>query len=106
MQVNLEQHEAFHNGFEAMETYFTKVQKDPSVHDGQKIRNMIEEFGAVFQKHLEDEIATLEKSKLQTIFPDEADMKKVSDDLTQYAIKHGSKLTSFPWVLVWNRALG
>jgi hypothetical protein len=60
---------------------------------------MIEEFGSVFQKHLEDEIDTLEKSKLKVIFPDVADLKKITDDVTQYAINHGNKLTSFPSVL-------
>jgi hypothetical protein len=98
MKVNLEQHQTFHDGFEALETYFTKVKKNPSIYDGQKVRSMIEEFGAVFQKHLEEEIATLEKSKLMAIFPEVEDLKKITHDITQYAIDHGNKLTSFPWV--------
>jgi hypothetical protein len=34
MLVNIEQHEAFHDGFEALEGYFIEVQKNPSVCDG------------------------------------------------------------------------
>jgi hypothetical protein len=105
MRVNLEQHASFHGGLEALDTYFTEVQKNPSLYDGQKSRNMIEKFGAGFQKHLEDEIATLEKSKLMAIFPDVADLKKVSHELTQYAIANASKLTSFPWVFLRDWAL-
>jgi phage gp37-like protein len=66
MEVNIEQHQAFHDGLGA---YFREVQKNPSVYEGQKVRNMIEEFGAVFQTHLKVEIDTLEKPRLKVISP-------------------------------------
>ena len=98
MQQNIEQHKQFHDGFEALDTYFGKIRKDPSIYDGVKVRTMIEQFGGVFVHHLQEEIGTLERSKLVAIFPNEDELKKVSEDMTNYNIKHANKFTSFPWV--------
>jgi hypothetical protein len=77
MIQNLEQHKLFHDGFEEVESYFGKVQKDPSLYDGNKVRAMIEKFGAVFTNHLTEEIGTLERSNLGAIFPDVNELKKI-----------------------------
>lgn len=98
MTQNLEQHELFREGFETMETYFGQVQKDPSVYDGTKVREMIESFGIVFCKHLTEEIGTLERSKLVAIFPVEAEFKKVWKEQMDWVIGTSSKLTTMPWV--------
>ena len=99
MSQNLEQHQLFHDGFQSMETYFGHVQKDPSVYDAKKVRQIIESFGVVFCNHLREEIETLERSKLVAIFPDEADFKKVWKAQMDWVIGTSSKLTTMPWVL-------
>ena len=98
MTQNLEQHHLFQEGFETMETYFGQVQKDPSVYDGKKVREIIESFGTVFSNHLREEIGTLERSKLIAIFPVEADFKKVWKAQMDWVIGTSSKLTTMPWV--------
>jgi len=100
MQANIEQHKQFHDGFDALDTYFRNVRKDPSSYDGIMVRTMIDQFGGVFVQHLHEEIGTLERSKLVAIFPNEGELKKIAEDMTNYNIKHASKLTSFPWVCV------
>jgi hypothetical protein len=98
MTQNLEQHQLFHDGFESMETYFGQVQKDSSVYDAKKVREIIEAFGTVFCTHLQEEIETLERSKLVAIFPDEKDFQKVWKAQMDWAIGKSSKLTTMPWV--------
>lgn len=98
MQQNLDQHKLFHDGFETMETYFTTVQRDPSLYNGQKVRDIIETFGEVFVSHLTQEIGTLERSNLVEIFPVEADFRKTWDAMMKWAIGSSSKLTTMPWV--------
>jgi|SRR5579859_6795352 len=98
MSQNLAQHQLFHSGFEAMDTYFTSVQKDPSLYSGEKVREIIESFGEVFVSHLTQEIGTLEREKLVEIFPLEKDFRKVWGDMMAWAIGKSSKLTTMPWV--------
>jgi hypothetical protein len=99
MVQNVEQHQLFHEGFEAMETYFRQVQKTPSLYDGEKVLSIIERFGNVFCRHLQEEIGTLERSKLVAIFPVEAEFVKVWKEMMDWIISTSSKLTSMPWVL-------
>jgi hypothetical protein len=99
MTQNIEQHKLFHDGFESMETYFGQVRKNPSVYDGKKVREIIEGFGTVFCNHLQEEIETLERSKLVAIFPVEAEFKKVLKEQMDWVIGTSSKLTTMPWVV-------
>jgi hypothetical protein len=98
MTQNIEQHKLFHDGFEEMETYFGKVQKNPSLYDGNKVRGIIEKFGAVFTNHLTEEITTLERSNLIAIFPDINDLKKIWVEQIDWVISTSNKLTLMPWV--------
>ena len=99
MQQNIDQHALFHTGFETMDAYFTSVQRDPSIYNGQKVRDMIETFGQVFVSHLTQEIDSLEKSKLLEIFPTDGELKKVWEAMMNWAIGSSSKLTTLPWVI-------
>ena len=99
MQQNIDQHALFHAGFETMDTYFTSIQRDPSIYNGQKVRDMIETFGQVFVLHLTQEIDSLEKSKLVEIFPTEGELRKVYEEMMNWAIGSSSKLTTLPWVI-------
>ena len=98
MSENLAQHQLFHSGFEAMDTYFTSIQKDPSKYSGEKVRAIIESFGQVFLSHLTQEIETLERERLVEIFPVEKEFRKVWGDMMAWAIGNSSKLTTMPWV--------
>jgi hypothetical protein len=98
MAENIAQHKLFHGGFESLEAYFGRVRQDPSIYDGEKVRAMIEEFGAVFVNHLHQEIETLERSKLVAIWPDEEELKKLWETMMAWIIKSASKLTTMPWV--------
>lgn len=100
MVENVEQHQLFTEGFHEMEEYFTQVQKDPSVYDGDKIQAMIEKFGGIFCTHLTEEIDTLEPSKMRIIFPVEEDFRKVHTDMMDWVIGTCSKLTTMPWVFI------
>ena len=106
MAENLAQHKLFHDGFEGLETYFSKVCKDPSIYDGTKVRAMIEEFGTVFAQHLHAEIGTLERSKLVAIWPEEAEFKTLWEEMMDWIIKSASKLTTMPWVPFLGRIRG
>jgi hypothetical protein len=100
MVQNVEQHHMFMEGFHTMEEYFTHVQKDPSVYDGDKIQAMIEKFGAVFCLHLTEEIETLEPNKMRIIFPVEEDLRKVHTEMVDWVVGTCNKLTSLPWVCI------
>lgn len=99
MVINVEQHCMFHDGFEAMESYFQQVQKTPSLYDGKKVLAMLDKFGQVFCAHLNDEIETLERSKLVAIFPNQKEFLKVWTDMMDWTISTSSKLTTLPWVI-------
>ena len=99
MEQNIEQHKLFHDGIEAMETYFTGVQRDPSVYNGQQVKDMIESFGDVFVSHLTHEIETLARDKLVAIFPVGSELQRVWEAMMKWVIGSSSKLTTMPWVL-------
>jgi hypothetical protein len=98
MVENVEQHHMFMEGFHTMEEYFTHVQKDPSVYDGNKVTAIIEQFGGVFCTHLTEEIDTLEPSKMRAIFPVEEEFKKIHTEMMEWIIGTCNKLTTMPWV--------
>lgn len=98
MMQNLEQHQLFHDGLDAMDTYFSQVKKDTFVYDGKRVRELIEKFGGVFCNHLHEEIGTLERSKLVAIFPDVEEFKKLWKVEMDWVIGTSSKLTTMPWV--------
>jgi hypothetical protein len=99
MSENKGQHEAFMDGFVAMEGYFNQVKKSPEIYDGNKIRKMIETFGPIFVKHLGEEIWTITPDNLAKIFPVEKDLEENFKAMLAWIIKTSSKTTTFPWVV-------
>lgn len=59
MNVNVEQHEAFHDGLEVLSNYIQAIKSDEEKYDGTRIRSIIDSFMPVLRQHLYDEIATL-----------------------------------------------
>jgi hypothetical protein len=57
MEGNVEQHRAFTPGFEAFERYVRECEAEEF--DGQKLRELVEEFAEALVKHLHEEIETL-----------------------------------------------
>lgn len=88
----------FHDGLDSMEKYFGNVKKNPSIYDGQKVREMIDTFGTIFTTHLSDEIGTLEPENLRAIYPEVKDLKKTWMEMMDWAIANATKMTMLPWV--------
>ena len=99
MEENVEQHKMFHDGLRTMEDYFTQVKKNPSIYDGSKVTEMIDQFGGVFCLHLREEIDTLEPTKLEKIFPDVKVLMNAHFTMMKWNISTSNKLTTLPWVL-------
>ena len=57
MQQNIEQHNAFEPGLNRLHEYATRT--DPTNFDAEILRNIINDFATVLQRHLSDEIETL-----------------------------------------------
>jgi hemerythrin-like domain-containing protein len=57
MERNIEQHRAFTPGFDLFQEYARTCL--PEHYDGQKIRNIIDEFAEPLTRHLHDEVETL-----------------------------------------------
>lgn len=93
-----DQHHDFHDGFEAMETYFRSVQKDASLYDGNKTRELIEKFGDVFVKHLVEEIEYIAPENMAKIFDNVEEFKKGHEKMMKWLVSTASKLTTMPWV--------
>lgn len=98
MTHNMEQHQAFHEGLDALDAFAKGVQNNPSTYDGERLRGILERLGTPFIQHLHEEIPTLERSKLKAIFTDE-DFRRIWGALLNWVIKTNPKLTGLPWVL-------
>jgi hemerythrin-like domain-containing protein len=59
MEGNVEQHHAFHDGFEAYRTYVKQVRDGQEKYDGKKLKATIDSFMPVLRQHLYDEIDSL-----------------------------------------------
>jgi hypothetical protein len=59
MQVNVDQHHEFEPGVKAFTKYVAGLKSGSEQYDGQKVRELIDGFGPILLKHLEDEIGTL-----------------------------------------------
>lgn len=59
MEVNVEQHRAFGEGFDRFEKYALECVNDPKKFDGAEAVKLIDTFGAALAQHLTDEIDTL-----------------------------------------------
>ena len=98
MRVNMEQHHAFHGGLEALEIYFNQVQTDPSVYEGGKVTDMLDQFGSIFLQHLNDEIRTLEPENMRKIFKDPQEAKEIDKRLVAWVVETSNPTTNVPFV--------
>jgi hypothetical protein len=98
MAVNLEQHHAFHAGFETIEKYFTHVQKEPDSYDCEKVVGLIDEFGPVFLQHLCDEIETLDPEKMHKLFKDASEAKDIIQRMVEWIVSTAPAATQVPFV--------
>jgi hypothetical protein len=59
MTNNVQQHEAFHPGLEAYETYLRNVLAGKEKYEGARLKGIIDSFMPILRQHLSDEIDTL-----------------------------------------------
>lgn len=59
MKVNVDQHEAFHDGLETYLNYTEAILCGEDKYDGKRLKSIIESFMPVLREHLLDEIVTL-----------------------------------------------
>jgi hypothetical protein len=98
MAKNLEQHHAFHDGLQAVDSYFGQVLKDPAIYEGGKVVAMLDEFGCIFVDHLNDEIGTLEPANMRKIFKDPKEAKEIDQKMVQWIVASSSLTADVPWV--------
>jgi len=98
MAHNLEQHHAFHDGFEAIEQYFREVQKDPKTYNCHKVISLLNKFGPIFLQHLNDEIETLAPEKMRLIFKDPMEAKAIDKKMVQWIVSTAPATTQVPFV--------
>lgn len=87
MDSNIDQHNAFTEGIEAFKAYVTKVAQKKAAYDGQKMVQLLNNFGSVLAGHLNDEIATI--SALDNYSIDWNNYNKI---LTKHAVKNADKV--------------
>jgi hypothetical protein len=98
MTENLEQHKAFHDGLENLRAYCQKVQASSMTYDGAKIIEILDSFADAFILHLHDEIGSLAPGKMQAIFADEKDFKKMQAEMVRWARSNVNATAMLPWV--------
>ncbi|KAH6616204.1 hypothetical protein B0J18DRAFT_373326 [Chaetomium sp. MPI-SDFR-AT-0129] len=85
MDTNKDQHEAFHDGFEALQVYCKAVLAGTEKYDGAKLVGLVDGFAPVLVQHLNDEIPTILSLRK---YGDKMDgLMKVLEDEAQEAMK-------------------
>lgn len=59
MDANVDEHKAFHDGFEVYIEYLDKVRAEKEEFDGERLVSIIDSFAPVLRDHLENEIDSL-----------------------------------------------
>lgn len=89
MEVNVEQHRAFDKGLDEFRGYVDAVSAGTEKYDGQRVVRIIDDFGPVLMKHLEEEVPTM--AGLGQYGSEEKefkDMRKILGDLVADELKH------------------
>ncbi len=60
MERNIVQHKDFLPGLTEFEEYVQGCKEEGRLYDGNRLKQIVEKFGGLLQKHLADEIETLE----------------------------------------------
>ncbi|KAJ6531961.1 hypothetical protein B0H19DRAFT_1189340 [Mycena capillaripes] len=99
MDGNIEQHQAFMDGLNGLETYFKEAHAGTAPYDGATVIQKINVFADQLVLHLNEEISTLESSRLRAALS-----KKDLDDLEALMMpiimKHISFFTTLPMALL------
>ncbi|KAL0934155.1 hemerythrin hhe cation binding domain-containing protein [Colletotrichum truncatum] len=98
MDINIEQHKAFHDGLEAFAEYIKAIIARKEAYDGKKVVSLIDAFGKELALHLEEEIPTilgLEKFGLEKIGP----VEKVLRQEGQEVMGELGFFDGLPWAL-------
>ncbi|TDZ25165.1 Protein BFR2 [Colletotrichum orbiculare MAFF 240422] len=98
MDVNIEQHRAFHDGLEEFGDYIKSLVAKREKYNGHKVVSLIDNFGKSLHQHLEEEIPTilgLEKFGFEKIQP----IEKVLIQEGQEVMGELGFFTGLPWFL-------
>jgi hypothetical protein len=98
MKMNVEQHLAFHCGFDSMENYFKEIQLNPKKYHSDEVIALLDQFSGVFLEHLNDEIETLAPENMRKIFTNPQEAKDINDKLTKWVVSTAKPMTDVPFV--------
>ncbi|KAF7336752.1 Hemerythrin domain-containing protein [Mycena venus] len=99
MDHNVEQHHAFMDGLDDLETYLKGVQSGTETYSGKTIIQKLDAFADTLVEHLRDEIPTLESSKMRAAFT-EKDLKDLEAAVGSRVMKEVSLVTTLPLGLI------
>ncbi|KAF8206251.1 hypothetical protein K438DRAFT_1963330 [Mycena galopus ATCC 62051] len=99
MDHNVEQHEAFMGGLNDLEAYFKEVHAGTTPYNGDIVVQKLTQFGDALVLHLNEEIATLESSRLRAAMT-KKDLKEMEDQIVKIILKDISFVTSLPVGLI------
>jgi hemerythrin-like domain-containing protein len=86
MEKNVEQHHGFGPGMGAYDDYLKACQEGKETFDGEKVRKIVDSFGAIFTQHLTEEIDTL--LALEE-YSDKIDWPEFNKKVQQKAVEQG-----------------
>jgi len=99
LSKNVEQHQMFLPGLEALDEWCKKVQKGEMVYDARVLLDMIESFADIMLDHLNCEISTLDRKVIAQHFT-VAELKAIDDGFMKLALAEIDFYKSLPLALV------
>ncbi|KAJ7860169.1 hypothetical protein B0H13DRAFT_1901142 [Mycena leptocephala] len=99
MDQNIEQHHAFLDGLNDLESYFKEVHAGTTPYNGAIVIQKIDGFADDLVLHLNEEIATLESSRMRAALTAE-DLKDIEDTVKKIVLKNISFFKGLPMGLV------
>ncbi|KAJ6513072.1 hypothetical protein C8R45DRAFT_1088154 [Mycena sanguinolenta] len=99
MDDNVEQHRAFMDGLNDLELYVTEVHAGTAVYNGATVIQKLNSFADDLILHLNEEIATLESSRLRAAMTKQ-DLKEIEDKIMEMLVRDTSLVTTLPMALV------
>ncbi|KAJ7928883.1 hypothetical protein B0H13DRAFT_1966700 [Mycena leptocephala] len=95
MDNNIDQHHAFMDGLNDLESYFKKVHAGTTTYSGKTVIEKLNGFADALVLHLAEEIPTLESGRLRAAFT-EKDLKDMEAQLMKIILKDVSFVTTLP----------
>ncbi|GLB40033.1 putative hemerythrin HHE cation binding domain [Lyophyllum shimeji] len=99
MEHNVQDHHAFKAGLEDLETYIQDIRAGRATYDGKLVTEKLDAFADGLVQHLNDELPTLESSKLRAKFS-KKDLEGLAASLEKRIMKEVSLTESLPPGLV------